>query len=109
MTVTNSLTKTLAVTVIAGVLPLLTVTPKQAEAQQRLPQRTSEQQIQIQRQPTIPTGPAVIQANPDNSEYTCKGYDDCNNAISDCIAADGDFEATDHDDEGGVIGGTCTH
>lgn len=110
MTFTNSLPQKLAVTILAGVLPLLVVTPKQATAQQRMPRRTTEQQqIQVPTRPTVPTGPAVLQSNPDSSEYTCQGYVDCNNAISDCIAADGEFEATEHDDEGGVIGGTCSH
>lgn len=105
---TNSLAQKLAVTVVAGLLPLLSVMPRQAVAQQRILQR-EQQQIQVPTRPTVPTGPAVLQSNPDSSEYTCQGYDDCNNAISDCIAADGEFEATEHDDEGGVVGGTCSH
>ena len=85
----------------------MAVAPNQAEAQQRTPQRTVEQQ---QVQTEVPTGPAVFQSTPNTPEpYTCSGYIDCNNAISDCIAAEGDFEATKHDDDGGVIGGTCTH
>ncbi|MBT9313271.1 hypothetical protein [Leptothoe kymatousa] len=109
MTFSTSTTQKFAVTVLASLLPLLAVTPQQASAQQRVPQRTRQQQIQAPSQPTTPTGPAVLQANPDSSEYTCQGYNDCNNAISDCIAADGDFEATEYDDEGGVVGGTCSH
>lgn len=110
MSFSNSVPQKLAVTVLASLLPLLAVTPQQATAQQRMPQRTTEQQqIRNPGQSTTPTGPAVLQANPESSEYTCEGYNDCNNAISDCIAADGDFEATEYDDEGGVIGGTCSH
>ncbi|MEM6253850.1 MAG: hypothetical protein AAF821_13105 [Cyanobacteria bacterium P01_D01_bin.156] len=110
MMFSNAYSKTIAVTTLASILPLLAVIPQHVSAQQRMPRRTTEQQqMQVPDQSTVPTGRAVLQANPDSSEYTCQGYVDCNNAISDCIAADGEFEATEHDDEGGVIGGTCSH
>ncbi|MEL6139448.1 MAG: hypothetical protein AAFQ61_04085 [Cyanobacteria bacterium J06626_23] len=81
--------------------------------QQRMdpaPQRTPQGQVQIDSSGSeTPGGPTQIQAPGGSTEYECHGYIDCNNAISDCIAADGDFEATEYDEDGGVIGGSCTH